>query len=135
MARSGWTPSQKNAPRNARTAATYSALSQPKRWAISGVRVGERAPPRFPPMFMKPDTVPAWALARSMVAAQYAATVRNNSPSPKDKNNTDRYGSLTAAPAQINPAAPSGPLKPSPQRPMRLPNRRLQESDNQSPTR
>src|ERR1043166_2552071 len=69
-----------------------------------------------------------------MVAAQYAATVRNNAPSPSDKKTTDRYGSRTAAPAQINPAAPSGPLKPNPQRPRRLPNRRLQASDNQPPS-
>src|SRR5712692_5324423 len=125
IARSGCTPSHSSAPNTARAAATYSALSQPNRWARNGVRVGDNAPPRFPPMFIKPDTVPAYELARSMVEAQYAAAVRNNEADPRARSRIARYGSEAAAPAQMNPAVSSRPLTPTPHRPMRFPNRRL----------
>ena len=82
---------------------------------------------------MKPDTVPAWVLARSMVVAQYAATLKNNAPSPRDRHRIARYGSVTVAPAKINPAAHSGPPNPIPHRPIRFPNRRLKWSDSQPP--
>jgi hypothetical protein len=41
-------------------------------------------------MFIKPDTVPAYELARSIVEAQYAAAVRNNEADPSARSTIAR---------------------------------------------
>src|SRR5690242_12303230 len=84
-------------------------------------------------MFMSPDTAPAYGFARSIVVAQYAATLKNNMPSPSERNITDRYGSDVAAPREIKSDAPSGQQNPMPHRLMRFPYRRLSLSDSQPP--
>src|SRR5918994_2878577 len=71
-----WTPfpgsifSQRAAPINAIPPAVANETGQPHCAAIQGVRLGETAPPRLAPVFMRPDKSPAWVLEESVVDAQ-----------------------------------------------------------------
>src|SRR5881296_1549227 len=72
----GLTSSHSRPPTAAMAAANPSDTFQPNCSASQGVRVGEIVPPTLAPVFMMPESVPAWRGARSMVLAQNAPTVK-----------------------------------------------------------
>jgi hypothetical protein len=67
---SGFTSSQRSEPARQAPAATKNEVVQPKRSAIHGVSEAVTAPPTCPPMFIRPDTVPADLPAMSAVTDQ-----------------------------------------------------------------
>ncbi len=93
---------QRRPPKNVTDAAVPNAQDHPNCSASQGVRVGDRVPPRLPPVFMRPDKVPAWGLERSTVELQNAPTVRYNQPAPKDRNRMATIGAETLAPTTID---------------------------------
>src|SRR2546426_12734756 len=72
----GLISSHSNPPTAAIVAAKPRDTFQPKCSASQGASVGESVPPTLAPVFMTPESVPAWRGARSMVLAQNAPTVK-----------------------------------------------------------
>jgi len=64
------------APARVTKAATPRAEVHPTRAPIPGVIVAATTPPRFAPVFMRPDSIPTCRLEMSTVAAQYALIVK-----------------------------------------------------------
>src|SRR5918994_3063629 len=93
-----------NPPASATHAATPSAPDQPICSANQGVRVGDRTPPRLAPVFMRPESAPAWRFDRSTVDDQYAPTGKYSHPAPRDRSAMAAYGDSVKAPNTIDRA-------------------------------
>ena len=111
-----------NPPIKAKAAAMPRETDQPNWLAIQGVRVGEIVPPRLAPVFISPESVPAWALDKSTALLQNAPIVKYNQPAPNESKVMAISGVLIAAPRMIEAAARIMPLSPTQARPWFSPN-------------
>src|SRR5258706_1962924 len=130
----GKTSSQARPPHAHNAAATRKDAVQPNFVAMAGVRDAVRAPPNWPPMFIKPDTDPAALFPISALSDQNELCDRYNAPAPPARKNVASCALSTVVPNPTKAAASNMAMDAKTHRPARRPTFRETMSLIQPPS-
>src|SRR6516225_10104719 len=96
---------------------------------MRGVRDAVSVLPACAPMFIRPETVPAEGPAMKAETAQKELWARYSAPAPPARTSVAVPAPLALEPRAMNTAACPIPKAATPHRPVRLPRRRLTQSE------